>query len=65
MSSSKFQIKVTPVRNRKPKVQPVNQESKHFADQLLDVLQNPLINRLETPDLFVSVIASAVKDLSR
>ena len=60
-----FSITVTPVRNqRKPKVQ--DNESRQYAGKLLDLLDSPfLLSKLQTPDLFVSVVASAVKDLTR
>jgi hypothetical protein len=65
MSRSTFQIKVTPVRGpRKPKAQP--SDVKKYTHQLLDLIDNPyLLSKLETPDLFVSVVASAVRDLNR
>jgi hypothetical protein len=65
MTNSKtLTIRVSAVRTRKPAKKAPDSEAKEFTKQLLNLLHSPQIGKLSTPDLFVSVIASAIEDLS-
>jgi len=62
-SKQSFQIKVTAVRNRKPKsIQ--KPETSILSGLIIKVLQSDELYKLKDPELFVSVVAGALSDIS-
>lgn len=63
-NSTQLRVTVTPVRNRKPKHTTVKTDARRaYADKLLDLLHDENIVHVESPEIFVSVLAQAAQDL--